>query len=114
MPGVLISGTEPHRERERNRTCVCHFQETCQLVKDLSYRNTASKCGSCQSFSWTEIMLLVGLPNMNGAGGGLVTKLCPTLATPWTVAFQAPLFIGVSRQEYCSRLPFSSPGHLPD
>ena len=24
-------------------------------------------------------------------GGGLVAKLCPTLATPWTVACQAPL-----------------------
>ena len=24
-------------------------------------------------------------------GGGLVTKLCPTLATPWSVAHQAPL-----------------------
>ena len=23
-------------------------------------------------------------------GGGLVAKLCPTLATPWTVARQAP------------------------
>ena len=25
-------------------------------------------------------------------GGGLVTKACPTLATPWTVACQAPLW----------------------
>ena len=24
-------------------------------------------------------------------GGGLVTKSCPTLGTPWTVACQAPL-----------------------
>ena len=24
-------------------------------------------------------------------GGGLVSKSCPTLATPWTVAHQAPL-----------------------
>ena len=24
-----------------------------------------------------------------GGGGGLVTKSCPTLATPWTVAYQA-------------------------
>ena len=24
-------------------------------------------------------------------GGGLVTKSCLTLATPWTVAYQAPL-----------------------
>ena len=24
-------------------------------------------------------------------GGGLVTKSCPTLVTPWTIAHQAPL-----------------------
>ena len=35
-------------------------------------------------------------------------------ATPWTVAYQAPLFMGFSRQEYWSGLPFPSPGDLPD
>ena len=34
--------------------------------------------------------------------------------TPWTVAYQASPSMGFSRQEYWSRLPFSSPGHLPD
>ena len=29
-----------------------------------------------------------------GGGGGLVAKLCPTLATPWTATCQAPLSIG--------------------
>ena len=38
----------------------------------------------------------------------------PTLATPWTVAHQAPLSIGFPRQEYGSGLPFPSPGDLPD
>ena len=33
---------------------------------------------------------------------------------PWTVACQAPLSIQLSRQEYCSGLPFPSPGDLPD
>ena len=33
--------------------------------------------------------------------------------TPWTVAHQAPLFMGFSRQEYWSGLPFPSPGDLP-
>ena len=33
--------------------------------------------------------------------------------TPRTVACQAPLSMGYSRQEYQSRLPFSSPGDLP-
>ena len=35
-------------------------------------------------------------------------------ATPWTVACQAPLFMGFSRKEYWSGLPFPSPGDLPD
>ena len=33
---------------------------------------------------------------------------------PWTVAFQAPLSMGFSRQEYRSGLPFPPPGDLPD
>ena len=47
-------------------------------------------------------------------GGGLVTKSCLTLATPWTVVCQAPLSLGFSGQEYWSGLPFASPGYLPD
>ena len=35
-------------------------------------------------------------------------------ATPWTVAHQAPLFMGFSRQEYWSGLPFPPQGNLPD
>ena len=33
--------------------------------------------------------------------------------TPWTVAYQVPPFMGFSRQEYWSGLPFPSPGDLP-
>ena len=33
-------------------------------------------------------------------------------ATLWTVAHQAPLFMGFSRQDYWSELPFPSPGDL--
>ena len=47
-------------------------------------------------------------------GGGLATKSYPTLVTLWTVAHQALLFRGFSRQEYWSGLPFPSPGDLPD
>ena len=36
----------------------------------------------------------------------------PLFATPWTVAYQAPLSMGFSRQEYWSGLPFPSPGDL--
>ena len=34
--------------------------------------------------------------------------------TPWTVTYQAPHSTEFSRQEYCSGLPFPSPGDLPD
>jgi len=34
--------------------------------------------------------------------------------TLWTVAHQAPLSMGFSRQEHWSGLPFSTPGFLPD
>ena len=34
--------------------------------------------------------------------------------TLWAVAYLASLSMGFSRQEYWSRLPFPSPGELPD
>ena len=45
---------------------------------------------------------------------GLVTNSCLTLVTPQTVARQAPLPMGFSRQGYWSGLPFPAPGDLPD
>ena len=47
-------------------------------------------------------------------GGGLVAKSCPPLVSPWSIARQAPLSMGFSRQEYWSGLPFLSPEDLPD
>ena len=37
-----------------------------------------------------------------------VAQSCPTLATPWTAAFQAPPSMGFSRQEYWSGVPLLS------
>ena len=49
-----------------------------------------------------------------GGGGGLVAKLCPMLATPWTLAHQAPLAMEFSRQEHWSGLPVPTPVDLLD
>ena len=46
--------------------------------------------------------------------GGLFTRSYPTLVTPWTVVYQAPLSMGFTRQEYWSELPFPSLGDLPN
>ena len=37
-----------------------------------------------------------------------------SFVTPWTIACQAPLSMGFSRQEYWSGLPFPSPDDLTD
>ena len=50
----------------------------------------------------------------NVSGGGLVAKLHPTLVILGTIACNVPLFMGFSRQEYWSGLPFPSPRDLPD
>ena len=47
-------------------------------------------------------------------GGDLVSQLCLTLATLWTVAHRAPLSMGFLGQESWSGLPFPSPENLPD
>ena len=38
-----------------------------------------------------------------------VAQSCPTLATPWAAAYQAPPSMGFSRQEYWSGVPLPSP-----
>ena len=46
---------------------------------------------------------------------GVCMLSCVRLSvTWWTVVYQAPLFLGFSRQEYWSGLPSPSPGDLPD
>ena len=54
------------------------------------------------------------LGHKDGCDGGLVAKLCLTLVIPRTVAYQAPLSMVFSRQDYWSGLPFPSLGDLPD
>ena len=53
-----------------------------------------------------SIYYLINYVYIGGSGGGgLVAKSCPTLATPGSVACQAPLSTGFSRQEYWGGLP---------
>ena len=42
----------------------------------------------------------------------MLSSVC-LFATPWTVAHQAPLSVGFSKQEYWSGLPFLPPGDPP-
>ena len=64
---------------------------------------------SCLIFSCYKLWILLPI---FFCGGGLVAKLCLTVEIPWTIAGQALLSTGFSRQEYWSGLPFPTPGDL--
>ena len=62
---------------------------------------------------WTQGCKIEFL-HMSAWWGGLVTKSCLTLATPWTVACQAPLSMQSPRQGYWSGLLFPLVEDLSD
>ena len=71
----------------------------------------------CSSFSklfTTQSPLQFHINFRMSGGDGLISKSCPILRIPWTVACQVPLPMGFPRQEYWSGLSFSSPEDLPD
>ena len=59
------------------------------------------------------LMLLCSVQSTLTSWCCLVTEPCLTLSIPWTAAHRASLFMELSRQEYWSGLPFTSPGDLP-
>ena len=81
---------------------LCHSEK---LYTSLTSKFTERKTAQYIGFTHLEFY---------GVCGGLVAKSCPTLVISWTVACQAPLSMGFSRQEYWSGLPFPSPGDLPN
>ena len=58
--------------------------------------------------------LYYGLPRcLHGKEKSESRSVVSDSVTPWIVTCQAPLSMKFSRQEYCSGLPFPSPGELP-
>ena len=83
-----------------------------QLELDIE-QQTASKSG--KEYSKAVYCYPAYLTYMQSERKKVKSLSCVRLfATPWAVAQQAPLSTGFSRQEYCSGLPFPSPGDLSD
>ena len=59
-------------------------------------------CPSCSSFSYTKSNII---PIIEKWSRSVMSR---HFATPWTIAYQAPLSMGFSRQGYWSGLPFPS------
>ena len=51
---------------------------------------------------------------MNMSCGVLSLWVIWLFVTPWVLAYHTPLSTEFFRQEYCSELPFLSPGDIPD
>ena len=58
--------------------------------------------------------LYTDLTHRNLAACVLSRYLVRLFSIPWTVACQAPLSLGFSRQKFWSGLPFASPEDLPN
>ena len=78
--------------------------------------------GSSWPRNWTQVSGIAGRFFTDWASreslvsvvsSSLDARSCPTLVTPWTVAHQAPMSMGLFRQECWSGLPFPPPGDLP-
>ena len=70
----------------------------------------------CQTFPPHPAPCRVSNPKQKEMDSALGVRVCSVMSsstTLWTVAHQAPLSMGFSRQEYWSKLPFP-PGDLPD
>ena len=63
-----------------------------------------------EGFNWSFINLIVKSKRKVKVKSLSCVQL---FVTPWTVAHQASLSMGFSRQEYWSGLPFASLGDLP-
>ena len=78
--------------------------------------------GALQCAGWSTQTVLLGGGDLwsgmyhIGVCGSMLSRFsCVQLfVTLWTVAHQASLSVGFSRQEYWSRFPCSPPGDLPD
>ena len=63
--------------------------------------NDRSETSTRELYSWVKVKVSL-------------TQSCLTLLQPMNCSCQAPLSMGISRQEYWSGLPFPSPGDLPN
>ena len=89
-------------------------RETMETVKDFTFLGSIITSDEDCSHEIKRCLLL-GRKAMNNLKVKVKSLSRVRLfATPWTVAYQALLSMGFSRQEYWSGLPFPSPGDLPD
>ena len=116
----------PEKLREMGENTAYHSAATSQssLIPSLNGRqppldDALSKQTAFSGVARKESPLLISqqVPAVKQEAGMCACQIASVMsnsATPWTLAHQAPLFMGFSRQEYWSGLPCPPPGDLSE
>ena len=114
---LLFSAASRHKEEKRMESVVCRIH----VAKMLSHFSRVRLCATHRRQP-TRLPCPWDSPGKNTGVGchpllqcmkvkseSEVAQSQPTLSDPWTAAYQAPLSMGFSRQEYWSGVPLPSP-----
>ena len=92
--------------------CLVEYCDTLKFVlKRITIMRSKDTCWSSKKDKTLRKQMITFSPKVKVKV--LVISHVQLFVTPWTVAHQAPLSMGFSRQEYWSGLPCSLPGDLP-
>ena len=102
-PSSWVTTVHSHRHL---KICPIFEGYTVMLISQISSMQTIQPVWNLQAHTVHQHVTVVLNTEMYCSsiliGGSLVAKSCLTLATPWTIAHQAPLSMGFSSQEYWS------------
>ena len=94
---------------------VNHFLPGLRCLRiDMEHLSPEHEVSCCHGYAIVIISTMIMCFNISYACVLRHFSRVWLFATPWTVALQAPLSMGFSRQEYWSGLPCPLPGDLPN
>ena len=105
---------ESKESRNNRGTSLVHSKLTSKVIWWRHYfHHVTSHLGNTQRFIWffNEVCTPQIWYHMCMC---LAIQSYPTLCAPWTIAYQVPLSMALSKQEFWHGLPFLSSGDLPD
>ena len=106
MPGLPV-----HHQLQQSLFMLSAEMSIVQACENVQAWQSCGSMPQCPQESLAESRMP---KNMVCGGGACVLSCVRLFAIPWTVAHQAPLSMGYSRQEHWSGLSFPPPGDLPD
>ena len=105
-------GSSPHRDRIQVSclaAAAAKSLQSCLTLRPHRWQPTRLPCSWDSPGKNSGVGCHFLLQCIKAKSESEVAQSCQTLSDPRTAAFQAPLSMGFSRQEYWSGLPFPSP-----